>query len=1002
MRLVAFLVLALAVLACTPPPQGLRNAVDGAGPRVTFDVFHLPLPEVPLPNDFATRFDAMSPTKRRINAAIDVAPTRWERSIRRALDDISGWGTLAPITVSFEAPIDLVDLKARHQAPADLADDALYVVDVTRGSPGFCEPVLLDLGQGHFPVVADERTYFPEEPHDALESLMFEQQEEDLDGDGELDPGEDTDMDGVLDHPNTLDGKTGGPFDVIGFYEHETNTLIARPLEPMREATTYAVVLTTRLKGRDGQPVRSPFAAVNHLSQTKALEALPECLAPQGLSLDDVAFTWTFTTQSVTADYVAVRDGMKGLGPLSWLKERYPAEIATIEEARRAMTRATNTKIVPGDQFLRLGEQALGFVGGDGISEQGKEQFRTWLRAIDFLAAPTFVSPQFFPRKDGTGADLPFYEQTMKLDAVRGLAEVREETVPMFLAVPKNRQGPAPVVIFVHGHTGSKLDSIIFQGPMARFGLATVGLDAVSHGVGLTDEDLELVSALVEPYGVSPLANAILHGRAYDQNGDGIPDSGADFFTAYVPHSRDTVKQTAFDVMRLVQVLRGFDGQKTWKFDLNKNGVEDDLAGDFDGDGVVDLGGPTVPIYMAGASLGGIMTTLLGGVEPEFDAMLPILPGGYLSEIGSRTALGQVKNPLVLRMFAPLFLVRDGPETPTLSVMYPTGVKNVEVKLAALPTLTPGQIVVARNLVNGEWRCARVQQNGHLRLAVPSDRGDELRIEFYDRELPSQKKTGCDPTGVEPVKVVDTIDREVAFEGQTIPAGTKLTAFQDGFGLRRGSPEARRLLALGQIALESADPANFAPFYDGTRTLTYGDGQTVRTRGLLVPMTGDPAVPISTAAALMRAAGFLDVRKTDARYGKSLQQQLIDVGFVEGVERTGRYLDPTGRPVLMDVDVLQSVRPGGDDGFGAPRLDPPMRPFGPSAKVGGTVGALFPYMDPRGAHSFPIPDPAMNFDLGSLLINVFGLYLSSGGETVSLEPCMERSDCPSFPPLPAP
>ena len=36
-------------------------------------------------------------------------------------------------------------------------------------------------------------------------------------------------MDGVLDHPNTLDGKTGGPFDVIGFYEHETNTLIARP-----------------------------------------------------------------------------------------------------------------------------------------------------------------------------------------------------------------------------------------------------------------------------------------------------------------------------------------------------------------------------------------------------------------------------------------------------------------------------------------------------------------------------------------------------------------------------------------------------------------------------------------------------------------------------------------------------------------------------------------------------------------------------------------------------
>jgi hypothetical protein len=104
--------------------------------------------------------------------------------------------------------------------------------------------------------------------------------------------------------------------------------------------------------------------------------------------------------------------------------------------------------------------------------------------------------------------------------------------------------------------------------------------------------------------------------------------------------------------------------------------------------------------------------------------------------------------------------------------------------------------------------------------------------------------------------------------------------------------------------------------------------------------------------------------------------------------------------VLMDVDVFQSVRPGGDDGFGAPRLTPPLRAFGPSAKLGGTVGAILPFMDPKGAHSFPIPDPATSFDLGSLLMNVFGVYLSSGGQTVSLDPCMERSNCSFFPPAP--
>ena len=62
------------------------------------------------------------------------------------------------------------------------------------------------------------------------------------------------------------------------------------------------------------------------------------------------------------------------------------------------------------------------------------------------------------------------------------------------------------------------------------------------------------------------------------------------------------------------------------------------------------------------------------------------------------------------------------------SVMYPSAVKNVELKLAALPTLPPGSIAVMRNLNTKDWRCARVQKNGHLRLAVPSDEGDRLHF----------------------------------------------------------------------------------------------------------------------------------------------------------------------------------------------------------------------------------------------------------------------------------
>jgi hypothetical protein len=332
-----------------------------------------------------------------------------------------------------------------------------------------------------------------------------------------------------------------------------------------------------------------------------------------------------------------------------------------------------------------------------------------------------------------------------------------------------------------------------------------------------------------------------------------------------------------------------------------------DLAGDFDGDGVVDLGGPNVPIYVAGASLGGILSSLMGGIEPDIDAIAPILPGGYLSEIGTRSDLGQVQNPLVLRMMGPLFLVHPDPTTgaPSLFQMVPDVVKKVERPMATLPApLLPGSIAVIRNLKTKEWRCGRTQPNGHLRLSVSSDSGDPLRVEFYAEELPSRPREGCDPAGFTPRLVVEKFEKEFAFQGKTYEAGAPLAALADGFGLRRGSPELRRLFSLAQIALEPADPANFAPFWEGKRTFTYGDGKTVATRALLLPMTGDPGVPVSTATALMRAAGFVDSETVDPRYGKTQMQELIDVGFVEGVERTGRYQNAQGGNVLMDVDVL--------------------------------------------------------------------------------------------------
>ena len=107
-RLLALpLALGLGATGCfSDEPIILAQATPGTGPMVKYDVWHKPFPEVPLPSDTATRYDPTSPTKRRLNASILAGAANWERETRAELDKLSGWGLLAPISVSFDAPID--------------------------------------------------------------------------------------------------------------------------------------------------------------------------------------------------------------------------------------------------------------------------------------------------------------------------------------------------------------------------------------------------------------------------------------------------------------------------------------------------------------------------------------------------------------------------------------------------------------------------------------------------------------------------------------------------------------------------------------------------------------------------------------------------------------------------------------------------------------------------------------------------------------------------------
>ena len=193
----------IAACAMDTAPSGAFATPEGNGPVVVFDLQHRPLPEIPIPNDVATFADPTSRTGLRVNVST-IADTRLEITARKGFADLEGWGTMQPITVSFEnadatrsAPaLDLDVIKGRMQDPTyDFKDDPVYVINLRTGVPA-----ILDMGQGNFPsTIVDDTSYWPNDPHRSGQNLLFETNDEGAAG-LPYSPRLDRDFDGFLKH----------------------------------------------------------------------------------------------------------------------------------------------------------------------------------------------------------------------------------------------------------------------------------------------------------------------------------------------------------------------------------------------------------------------------------------------------------------------------------------------------------------------------------------------------------------------------------------------------------------------------------------------------------------------------------------------------------------------------------------------------------------------------------------------------------------------------------
>ncbi|MFT5431490.1 MAG: hypothetical protein ACI9OJ_002186 [Myxococcota bacterium] len=1034
--------LAVATVGClSEEPTGIMD-IASAPTTVKMDFRHRPLPEIPLPNDIATRYDASSATGRRINASL-VAPTEFERRARHHIDLLDGWGVFQPISIPFTGPLDVQSILDGHRdQDFDLSNDVFYLVNVDRDSVGFGEFVHLDVGNGNYPVVLENiGRYWENDPRGDSISLFFEETDEDINGNGVLDRGEDTDADGLLDKPNYLPGMNPDKADLPGradalmtFYEKETNTVLMRPMVPLRERTTYAMVVTKRLKDENQIAVGSPYPFANHAGQTEALEPLAEVLAKQNVSLSDVAFAFTYTTQSVYEPWKAVRDGLYGHGVQAHLGNDHPADVIGLETLRDTnhvdFENVKNPFILHHEDW----EQPLTIIAQQFLNARlGSLEMTKMIdahRFVDYHVIGSYDSPQLMPRTDADGKALPFTEQVWPADLESKPAPAASEKVYFHLMVPRKEVSargegkPVPVVILGHGYGSNRFDIITIGPFLARHGVAVIAIDCVSHGIGLNEEEATQATDILGIFGLAPLLDAIVNrDRAFDQNNDQNPDSGADFWSAYLFHTRDVVRQSAVDYMQLVRMLRGFDGTREFGFDVNGDG-KNELAGDFDGDGVVDIGG-SAAITMMGASLGGIMSSVVGALEPEISASVPIAAGGGLGDVAIRSFQGGVPEAVVLRLMGPLFVGTQAPGVTSMPIdtIVPDTNDDRRVRIGQFDGLTAGDFIVVENVTSEERGCGYVlaDDDGTLRFrgAVETTLADTLRLVAYGPNASVLGSTECEVIeGATAKAAIDSFGGDVSFQGKKFGRGQTLVALAEGMGLPRSSPRIRRFMALAQLVLDNADPAVYAPLL-GKTPMTYpGTGLTTGSPQLIVTTAGDMNVPASTGVTIGRAAGYIDYLTADPKHGKTHNQVLIDTYTVEAVDTLKRFTTTDGSGVIMDIENFS----GGNDPWGAaiPRLETPLRigMDAPSAD-GKYRSAIFPFPIPTGSHGFPFPGvlvemaqdacteacaegtdcgcdaitPDTTFDVGAYLFNMFAHYLVTEATELSTDQCLSRDDC---------
>lgn len=403
-------------------------------------------------------------------------------------------------------------------------------------------------------------------------------------------------------------------------------TIAVIPTQPLKQMTTYLVVLTNGIRdsaGNAATPDQTYFLTqstqvlcVNGQSQLPTLTNAQACAleplrqltnaqeaaaAARGVPRSNIVLSWTYTTQSITPVLQTVRGGVQpGAVMLA------PTGLTTAAVGLPPVADIViGTLDLP--YYLRTDQQAGYFNGPTGQPLPGP--LGGFWRAPACGTVPSCAAV-LGPNNPSTNLTflnrMPVAQATVK--------------VPLLMTVPNAASGRVkppsgwPLVIFQHGITRNRSDALAISATLAAQGFAVVAIDQPLHGITPADTSLApfrvnntpffALGARERTFDVDYINNA-----SGASGPDGVVDtSGAHFINlASLLTTRDNLRQASADLFVLKasvpnMVLPGID------FDASK-------------------------VSFVGQSLGSIVGTNFYALEPTVNVGFFSVPGGGLAQL---------------------------------------------------------------------------------------------------------------------------------------------------------------------------------------------------------------------------------------------------------------------------------------------------------------------------------------------------------------------------------